>query len=198
MLIYNFLKLTTMTEEADMCLEMAEESMQASINHLNKELRKLRAGKANPDILDGISIENYGSNMPLNQVASINTPDARTLVIQPWDKANLVLIEKEIINSNIGLNPQNDGTIIRLNIPVLTEERRLNLIKKAKAEAEEARIGIRNARKSAMHEAQQLEKDGLSEDMRKRLESKIQDLTDKFGKVVDEVLEAKEKDISTI
>lgn len=187
-----------MTEEADMCLEMAEESMQASINHLNKQLHKLRAGKANPAILDGISIENYGSKMPLNQVASINTPDARTLVVQPWDKANLSLIEKEIINSNIGLNPQNDGTIIRLNIPVLTEERRLDLIKKAKAEAEEARIGIRNSRKSAMHEAQQLEKDGLSEDMRKRLETKIQDITDKYGKIVDEVLAEKEKDITTI
>jgi ribosome recycling factor len=187
-----------MTEEAEMCLEMAEESMQASIDHLHKELHKLRAGKANPAILDGISIENYGSKMPLNQVASINTPDARTLVIQPWDKSNLTIIEKEIINSNIGLNPQNDGTIIRLNIPVLTEERRHDLIKKAKAEAEEARIGIRNARKSAMHEAQQLEKDGLSEDMRKRLETKIQETTDKYGKIVDEVLAEKEKDISTI
>ncbi len=187
-----------MTEEAEMCLEMAEESMQSSIDHLEKELHKLRAGKANPAILEGISIENYGSKMPLNQVASINTPDPRTLVVQPWDKANLALIEKEIINSNIGLNPQNDGTIIRLNIPILTEERRHDLVKKAKAEAEEARIGIRNARKSAMHEAQQLEKDGLSEDERKRLEDKIQDLTNKFGKIVDEVFAEKEKDITTI
>lgn len=187
-----------MTEEAQMCLEMTEEAMQASIAHLEKELHKIRAGKANPAILDGIMVENYGSNMPLNQVASINTPDPRTLVIQPWDKANLVLIEKEIINSSLGLNPQNDGTIIRLNIPVLTEERRMELVKKAKLEAEEAKVGIRNARKSANQEAQQMEKDGMSEDDRKRLEANIQDLTDKYSKMVETKYDEKEKDITTI
>lgn len=187
-----------MTEEANMCLEMAEESMMASIEHLEKELHKIRAGKANPAMLDGISIENYGSSMPLNQVSSINTPDPRTLVVQPWDKANLPLIEKAIINSNIGLNPQNDGTIIRLNIPVLTEERRMDLVKKSKNETEEAKVGVRNARKAANHEAQKLEKDGLSEDETKRLEAKIQELTDKYTKMADDKFTEKEKDILTV
>ena len=187
-----------MTEEADMCMEMAEESMKASIKHLESELHKIRAGKANPTMLDGISIENYGSQMPLSQVANISTPDPRTLVIQPWDKANLVLIEKEIINSNLGLNPQNDGTIIRLNVPVLTEERRMGLIKQSKSAAEDAKVGIRNARKDANQEAHQLEKDGLSEDMTKKLVDKIQDLTNKYSSIADKTFEAKEKDISSI
>ena len=187
-----------MTEEAAMCLELAEDHMKSSIQHLEKELHKIRAGKANPSMLDGIAIENYGSHMPLNQVASISTPDPRTLIIQPWDKANLALIEKVIINSSLGLNPQNDGVIIRLSIPVLTEERRMDLVKKAKTEVEDAKIGIRNARKTAMHEAQQLEKDGLSEDERKQLEDKIQDLTNKYSKISEEVYAEKEKDILTI
>ncbi len=187
-----------MTEEAEMCLEMTEESMKASINHLEDELHKIRAGKANPSMLDSIAIENYGSRMPLSQVANISTPDPRTLVIQPWDKANLVLIEKEIINSNLGLNPQNDGTIIRLNIPVLTEERRFDLIKQSKAETEDAKVGIRNARKDGNKEADQLEKDGLSEDLSKRLIDNIQDLTNKYSDIADKVFSAKEKDISSI
>ncbi len=187
-----------MTEEAEMCLEMAEEAMKSSIKHLETELHKIRAGKANPAMLDGISIDNYGSKMPLNQVANISTPDPRTLVIQPWDKSSLALIETEIINSNIGLNPQNDGTIIRLNVPVLTEERRFNLIKQSKAETEHAKVGIRNARKDANQEAQQLEKDGLSEDMSKRLQDKIQDLTNKYTALTDKTFELKEKDITSI
>ena len=187
-----------MTEEADMCIEMAEDSMKSSIKHLEKELHKIRAGKANPSMLDGISIENYGSTMPLSQVANISTPDPRTLVIQPWDKANLVLIEKEIINSNLGLNPQNDGTIIRLNIPVLTAERRMGLIKQSKSEAEDAKVSIRNSRKDANHEADQLEKDGLSEDLARNLQDTIQELTKKYSEIADKVLDEKEKDISSI
>ncbi|MCK5847488.1 MAG: ribosome recycling factor [Bacteroidales bacterium] len=187
-----------MTEEAEMCLEMTEDSMKSSLKHLESELHKIRAGKANPSMLDSISIDNYGSVMPLNQVANISTPDPRTLVIQPWDKANLVLIEKEITNSNLGLNPQNDGTIIRLNIPILTEERRMDLIKQSKAEAEDAKVGVRNARKDANHEADQLEKDGLSEDITKKLMDKIQDLTNQYTKLVDDVFYIKEKDISSI
>jgi len=187
-----------MTEEAEMVLEMAKESMQSSIDHLDRELHKIRAGKASPSMLDGISIDNYGSMMPLNQVANISTPDPRTLMIQPWDKANLPLIEKEIINSNLGFNPQNDGTIIRINVPVLTEERRLGLVKKAKAEEEEAKIGIRNARRNANDEAKQLEKDGLSEDETKRLQSKIDDLTHDFYKIAEKMFEDKEKDITSI
>jgi len=187
-----------MTEEAEMVLEMAEESMQAAIEHLERELKKIRAGKANPSMLDGIAIENYGTHMPLNQVANISTPDPRTLMIQPWDKANLPLIEKEIINSNLGFNPQNDGTIIRINVPVLTEERRLGLVKKAKEEEEEAKISIRNARRHANDEAKQLEKDGLSEDETKRLMSKIDDLTHEYYKKAEKLFEEKEKDIVSI
>jgi len=187
-----------MTEEAEMVLEMAEESMQNSIVHLDRELHKIRAGKASPSMLDGISIDNYGSMMPLVQVANISTPDPRTLMIQPWDKANLPLIEKEIINSNLGFNPQNDGTIIRINVPVLTEERRLDLVKKAKVVEEEAKIGIRNSRRSANDEAKQLEKDGMSEDESKRLQSKIDDLTHEFYKKAEKMFEEKEKDITSI
>ncbi len=187
-----------MTEEGQMCIDMAEESMKSSIIHLEKELHKIRAGKANPAMLDGISIENYGSKMPLSQVANISTPDPRTLVIQPWDKSSLVLIEKEITNSNLGLNPMNDGTIIRLNIPVLTEERRFGLIKQSKAEAEEAKVAIRNIRRDANQDAQQLEKDGLSEDLSKKLSDTIQELTKKYSDLADKSFDAKEKDISSI
>lgn len=187
-----------MTEEADMVLEMAEEAMKDSVEHLDRELHKIRAGKANPGMLDGIAIDNYGSSMPLNQVANISTPDPRTLMIQPWDKANLGLIEKEIINSNLGFNPQNDGTIIRINVPVLTEERRLGLIKKAKVVDEDAKIAIRNARKSAYDEAKALEKDGMSEDDSKKLQSKIDDLMHSYYKKVDIMFDEKEKDIITI
>lgn len=187
-----------MTEEAEMVLEMAEESMQSSMVHLDRELRKIRAGKANPGMLDGISVDNYGSMMPLNQVANISTPDPRTLMIQPWDKANLSIIEKEIINSNLGFNPQNDGTIIRINVPVLTEERRLDLVKKAKVAEEDAKIGIRNARRSANDEAKQLEKDGLSEDESKKLQSKVDDLTHSYYKKAEKLFEDKETDITSI
>lgn len=187
-----------MTEEAEMVLEMAEDSMKSSIEHFDRELHKIRAGKASPSMLDGISIDNYGSKMPLVQVANISTPDPRTLMIQPWDKANLQLIEKEIINSNLGFNPQNDGTIIRINVPVLTEERRLGLVKKAKAAEEDAKIAIRNARRNANDEAKQLEKDGLSEDEVKRLQAKIDDLTHVYYKKVEKMFEDKERDITSI
>ncbi len=187
-----------MTEEAEMVMEMAQESMDSTIEHLDRELRKIRAGKANPGMLDGISIDNYGSNMPLNQVANISTPDPRTIMIQPWDKANLPVIEKEIINSNLGFNPQNDGTLIRINVPVLTEERRLGLVKQAKAAEEDAKVGTRNARRSANDEAKQLEKDGLSEDETKRLMGKIDDLTHDYYKRAEKLFEEKERDIVSI
>ena len=187
-----------MTEEAEMIMEMANESMDSSIEHFDRELHKIRAGKASPSMLDGISIDNYGSQAPLNQVANISTPDARTLMIQPWDKANLAPIEKEIINSNLGFNPQNDGTLIRINVPVLTEERRLDLVKKAKAAEEDAKIAIRNTRRSANDETKQLEKDGMSEDESKRLQGKIDDLTQAYYKKVEKMFEDKEKDITSI
>lgn len=187
-----------MTEESEMLIEMTEEGMKESLDHLDKQFHKIRASKANPSMLEGITIEVYGSTMPLNQVASISTPDPRTLVIQPWDKANLSPIEKEIMNSNLGFNPMNDGQLIRINVPVLTEERRQSLVKMAKSESENAKIGIRNHRRSANEDAKALEKDGVSEDEVKRLQDKIQELTDKYIEKVEKALEAKEKDITTV
>jgi ribosome recycling factor len=187
-----------MTEEAEMLLEMTEEGMQQSLDHLEKEFRKIRASKANPSMLDGIHVEVYGSSMPLNQIANISTPDPRTLTIQPWDKNNLHLIEKEIINSNLGFNPMNDGELIRINVPILTEERRNDLVKRARHEAENAKIGIRNHRRSANEDAKAMEKDGLPEDEVKRLQDKIQKLTDDYIEKVEKALEIKEKDITTV
>ncbi len=187
-----------MTEEAEMLLEMTEEGMQESLKHLEREFRKIRASKANPSMLDGITVEVYGSSMPLNQISNISTPDPRTLTIQPWDKNNLPVIEKEIINSNLGFNPMNDGELIRINVPILTEERRQELVKRAKHEAENAKIGIRNHRRSANEDAKAMEKDGMSEDEIKRLQDKIQELTDKYIDKVDKLLSDKEKDITTV
>jgi ribosome recycling factor len=187
-----------MTEEAQMLLDMTEEGMKQSMEHLDKEFHKIRAGKASPAMLDGLHVEVYGSNMPLNQVSNVNTPDPRTITVEPWDKNNLSVIEKAIINSNLGFNPMNDGTLIRINVPVLTEERRLELVKRAKTEAENAKIGIRNHRRSAMEESKVLEKEALSEDAVKRLQDDIQKMTDNFIAKIDKEFEEKEKDITSI
>lgn len=181
-----------------MIFDMAKESMQGSIQHLANELLKIRAGKASPAMLDGIFVEYYGSSTPLNQVANVNTPDARTLTVQPWEKSMLEPIEKAIINSNLGLNPQNNGDIIIINIPTLTEERRRTLLKQAKAEGENAKVGIRNARKDANDEVKRLQKDGLPEDMAKDAEEEVQKITNSFSNKVDELIEKKEKDIMTV
>ncbi len=187
-----------MNEELNMIFDMAKESMQGSIQHLANELLKIRAGKASPAMLDGIFVEYYGSSTPLNQVANVNTPDARTLTVQPWEKSMLEPIEKAIINSNLGLNPQNNGDIIIINIPTLTEERRRTLLKQAKAEGENAKVGIRNARKDANDEVKRLQKDGLPEDMAKDAEEEVQKITNSFSNKVDELIEKKEKDIMTV
>lgn len=187
-----------MTEESEMLLEMTEENMSQTLVHLEKELHKIRASKANPSMLDGINVEVYGSSMPLNQIANISTPDPRTLVIQPWDKANLSLIEKEIINSNLGFNPMNNAELIRINVPVLTEERRMSLVKHASTETENAKVGIRNHRRHANDEAKALEKDGVSEDEVKRLQDKIQELTDRFIKKAEDMFSEKEADITSL
>ncbi len=184
-----------MTEEAQMCLDLAKDSMEEAISHHERALKKVRAGKANPTMLDSIQIDNYGMNMPLNQVSNIGTPDPRTLTITPWDKANLSKIENEIRNSNLGFNPQNNGEMIIINVPVLTEERRNELVKKVKSEAEDSKVSIRNTRRSANEEAKQLEKDGLSEDESKRLQDSIQTLTDDFIKRIEDLTNAKEADI---
>ncbi|MAY84281.1 MAG: ribosome recycling factor [Flavobacteriales bacterium] len=187
-----------MEEEIEIILESADESMKSAITHFEKELTKIRAGKANPNMLDSVYVEYYGAQTPLGQVANVGTLDARTLTIDPWEKSTLEPIERAIINSNLGLNPQNNGEMIIINIPQLTEERRKDLVRQAKAEAEDARVSIRNARKDANDEVKGLEKEGLSEDQAKGVVESIQDLTDKHSGRVDAILAAKEEDIMKV
>ncbi len=187
-----------MTTETKACLDKHQTQMEHAIEHLEKELTKVRAGKASPQMLQGLSVDYYGTATPIEQVANINTPDPRTINIQPWEKTMLKEIEKTIVNSNLGFNPQNTGDIIRINIPPLTEERRKELVKKAKEEAEKAKVTIRNIRRDGNEEAKKLEKSGLPEDECKQLEKDMQDLTNKFIEKADQVLASKEKDILTI
>ena len=176
-------------------IENAELNMMSSINHLETELAKIRAGKANPIMLKGVSVEYYGNMTPLNQVASISTPNAQTISIQPWEKDLLEEIERSIINSNLGLSPVNNGESILINIPPLTEERRLELTKLAKSESESAKVSIRNTRKDANNKIKGLD---ISEDLKSNLEIDSQELTDKYIKKVDEMFTLKEKDILTL
>ena len=169
--------------------------MMSSINHLETELAKIRAGKANPIMLKGVSVEYYGNMTPLNQVASISTPNAQTISIQPWEKDLLEEIERSIINSNLGLNPVNNGESILINVPPLTEERRLELTKLAKSESESAKVSIRNSRKDANNKIKGLD---ISDDLKSNLEIDSQELTDKYIKKVDEMFTLKEKDILTL
>ena len=176
-------------------IENAELNMMASINHLETELAKIRAGRANPIMLKGVSVEYYGNMTPLNQVASISTPNAQTISIQPWEKGLLEEIEKSIVNSNLGLNPVNNGESLLINIPPLTEERRLELTKLAKSESESAKVSIRNSRKDANNKIKVLD---ISDDLKSNLEIDCQVLTDKYIKKVDEMFTLKEKDILTL
>ena len=176
----------------------AKASMEKAIAHTDNELNKIRAGKASPSMLDDIVVDYYGSPTPLSQVGGINTPDARTIVIQPWEKSLLVPIEKAIMEANLGVNPQNDGVIIRINVPPLTEERRRDLVKKAKAEAEMGKVAIRNLRKDANEKIRKLKAEGVSEDEMKTGEADVQKLTDAYIVKVDQLTEAKEKDIMTV
>ncbi|MBM3404363.1 MAG: ribosome recycling factor [Bacteroidetes bacterium] len=187
-----------MTEESEFCLEEAREGMTNALQHLEKEFHKLRAGKASPAMLEGVKIDYYGAMTPLDQTANINTPDPRQIIVQPWDKSVIGLIEKAIMAANLGFNPKNEGDILRIQVPPLTEERRRDLVKKAKSEAENAKISIRNIRRSANETAKQLKKDGVAEDEIEKLENDIQKLTDDFISRVDKILEAKEKDIMTV
>jgi ribosome recycling factor len=175
-----------------------DEKMQDAIKHLKNELGKLRAGRATPSMLDSVQVEYYGSMTPLNQVANVNTPDARTLVIQPWEKSILQDIERAIINANLGYNPQNDGDIIIINIPQLTEERRGLMVKNVKAEAEHAKVSIRNARRDANDAIKKEQKDGLSEDLAKSAEDDVQKVIDETSKSIDSIAEAKEKEVMTV
>jgi len=172
--------------------------MDKAIAHLENELAKIRAGKANAGMLDGIFVDYYGNNTPLNQVANINTPDARTLSIQPFEKKLLGVIEKSIFASNIGLTPMNDGQVIRIGIPPLTEERRRDLAKQSKGEAENAKVSIRNIRRDSNEAIRKMVKDGLAEDLAKDAETKIQQITDTYIVKTDKILEIKEKEIMTV
>ncbi len=187
-----------MSAETGSIINEAQSQMEKAVAHLSQELLRVRTGKANVALLDGIFVEAYGSQMPLNAVANLITPDARTLLIQPWDKSTLRDIETSIINSNLGLNPGNDGETIRINLPPLTEERRKDLVKMAKSMAEESKVSIRNARRDANEKIKKLQKDGLAEDLAKGAEGKTQELTDKFSAKVDEILATKEKEIMTV
>ncbi len=187
-----------MTEESQLVLEEAKEGMENAINHLEKEFHKLRTGKATPDMLEDVKIDYYGVMTPLNQAANINTPDARQIVVQPFDKNMLPVMEKAIMAANLGFNPRNDGEVLRIQVPPLTEERRRNLVKQAKTEAENTKVSVRNIRRTANDEAKDLKKEGVPEDEVKRLEDEIQKLTDKYIKIVDELSEAKEKDMMTV
>lgn len=187
-----------MQEEVQLILDEAKELMSKSIQHLEDALVKIRAGKASPAMLDGVMVEYYGSMTPLNQVANVNTPDARTISVQPWEKAMLEPIEKAIAYANLGLNPQNNGELIIISVPPLTEERRKDLVKKARSEAEDAKVGIRNARKEANDEIKKLKKEGLSEDMAADAEDEIQELTNSFVNKADKEVDRKEDDIMTV
>jgi len=187
-----------MNEEVDLLFEMTRERMEKAVSHLETELSRIRAGKANPHILDGIEVDYYGSMTPLNQVSNVSTPDAKTIAIQPWEKNMIDPIEKSILAANIGLTPVNNGELIRLNIPPLTEERRVQLVKQVKNEGETAKVSIRSARRDANDELKQLKKDGLPEDAAKRAETDVQEMTDDYTKKVDVIIDAKEEDIMTV
>ncbi len=187
-----------MQEDLNIIIEEAKTTMAKAINHLEAELVKIRAGKANPVMLDGIVADYYGSPTPISQIANITTLDARTISVQPWEKNMLHVIERAIIAANIGINPQNDGNIIRLFLPPLTEERRRELVKKCGGEGEHAKVSIRNIRRDAIEQIKKLQKDGASEDECKDAEAEAQTATDKFISLVEKHLAAKEIEIMAI
>jgi ribosome recycling factor len=187
-----------MSEEINKIIRDTEASMLKALNHLEAELVKIRAGKANPTMLDGIMADYYGNPTAINQIANISVLDARTISVQPWEKNMLQAIERAITMANIGINPQNDGNIIRLFLPPLTEERRKELVKKCNAEGEHAKVAVRNIRRDGIEGIKKLQKDGLSEDLCKDAEKEAQDLTDKYISLVEKHLEAKEKEIMVV
>ena len=187
-----------MSDDLELILEETRDSMKKALNHLESELVKIRAGKASPQMLEGLMVDYYGSPTLLNQVGNVSVMDARTLTIQPWEKNMLQPIERAIINANLGVTPQNDGNIIRLFMPPLTEERRREFVKRAGGEGEQSRVAIRNIRRDAIEQIKKLQKDGLSEDEGKDAEKEIQDITDKHILLVDKHLAAKEKEIMSV
>ena len=187
-----------MNEEITMALDDAKENMEKAMSRLEAELNKIRAGKAHPSMLESVRVDYYGSMTPVSQVANVNSTDARTLVVQPWEKGMLDAISTGIINANLGLNPMNNGEVLIINVPPLTEERRRELSKRARSEGEGARVGIRNARKDANDYLKAAKEEGMSEDDLKQGEQKVQDLTNVYTAKVEEVLTSKEADIMTI
>ncbi|WBU88028.1 ribosome recycling factor [Cellulophaga omnivescoria] len=185
-----------MNEEINFILDSTKESMNGTIDHLEKAFIKIRAGKASPVMLSSVMVDYYGSATPLSQVANVNTPDARTISVQPWEKNMLQEIEKAIMNSNLGFNPMNNGDFVIINVPPLTEERRKDLAKQAKGEADDAKIGIRNARQEANKEIRAL--DDASEDLKKNAEADVQDLTNLYTKKIDALLVTKEAEIMKV
>lgn len=187
-----------MNEDVELITEETKDRMQKAIDHLEHELARLRAGRATPVLLDGITVVYYGVNSPLNQVSNINTPDPKTILIQPWERTMLGPIEKAIMAANIGLTPINNGEVIRINIPPLTEERRHQLVKQVRNEGETAKISIRNARKWANDELKELLKGGLPEDIEKDATDTVQEMTSEFNTRVDKIVAQKEKDVMTV
>ena len=187
-----------MTEDLPVIIEEAKESMKKAIDHLEAELIKIRAGKANPVMLDGIMVDYYGNPTAINQVANVSAMDARTLSVQPWEKNMLQPIERAIIAANIGINPQNDGNIIRLYLPPLTEERRKELVKRCNGEGEHAKIAVRNIRRESIEKIKKLQKEGLSEDAAKDAEDEVQEITDSFIVIIEKHLAQKDKEIMAI
>ena len=179
-------------------LNPAEEKMEMAVEYLDEALAHIRAGKANPKILDGIRVDYYGSAAPISNVANISVPDARTIAITPWEKSMFKVIEKAIINSELGITPENNGEVIRISIPPLTEERRKALVKQSKNEAEQAKISVRNARRDAIEGLKKAIKDGMPEDVEKDAEAKVQKIHDRFMKRIDEIFAAEEKEILTV
>lgn len=187
-----------MNEEVAMFLDDAKDRMQGALKHMEAELSKLRAGKASPSMLAGITVDYYGTITPLNQVANVGTMDAKTIVIQPWEKSLIGTIEKEILKANLGFNPVNNGEIIRIVVPALTEERRKALMKQVKNEGEAAKVAVRNVRRDTNEELKKLQKDGLAEDEVKKAEIDVQKMTDENIAKVDRILEAKEKEVMSV
>lgn len=187
-----------MNEEVQMIIDICKERMEQAIVHLDKELVHLRAGKASPRMLDSVQVLYYGSMVPLSQVSNISTPDARTIAIQAWEKSMIHPIEKAIINSNLGFNPDNNGEIIRINVPAPTEQRRKDMVKQVNKEGETARVSLRSSRKEANDSLKKLLKEGLSEDLERDAEVEVQDLINEFSKRIDKLLEDKTTEILTI
>ena len=187
-----------MSEEVQLYFDDAKEKMDKALTHLDNELMKIRAGKASPSMLQGVFVDYYGSKVPLTQIANVNTSDARTLVIQPWEKKTIDAIEKALFAANLGLTPVNNGELIRLNIPPLTEDRRISMVKLVKHEGENAKVSIRNARRESIDEIKKLQKQGIPEDEIKKAEEEMQKQTDLYSKKVDEILHKKETEILAV